>query len=92
MSRCPSQDWDRYCRDQEAPDHTYLRSKATRARKEHKCDCCPEPITPGTLYERIVYIDNEQTPPKLVSTAWHRPCPADIRADLEEYLAQERMG
>lgn len=66
---CPSYDWDRYCRNQEAPEITILReSVIKRARKEHKCVMCSQPILVGTRYERIVYIDDNG---KLCSDAAH---------------------
>ena len=66
---CPSYDWDRYCRDNDAPEITILRESVIKhARKEFKCVMCSQPITIGSRYERIVYIDDEG---KLKSDAAH---------------------
>jgi len=59
MTRCPSQDWDVYSRNQDAPEITVLRNTVQKARKEYKCIMCSKPISIGTRYERIVYIDDE---------------------------------
>lgn len=57
---CPSYDWDRYCRDQDAPEMTVLSDRVIKsARKEHKCCMCSQPIKIGTRYERLVFIDED---------------------------------
>lgn len=49
MSYCPSQDWDRHCRDMEGPQPVGERRKV-KSRKEQRCESCYDVIPAGTLH------------------------------------------
>lgn len=62
----------------DGPDVRVLRQQVVRARKDHKCVLCPDPIVKGQLYTRVVSIDYDNGG-KFLSEAYHGGlCPNDI--------------
>jgi hypothetical protein len=55
----------------DAPDVVTLRRDRPVARKEHVCDLCRRPILVGQRYDRMVFLDRDQSPAKIVSQAYH---------------------
>jgi hypothetical protein len=47
MSYCPSQDWDRHCRDMDAP-YPVGQRREVRSKKQQVCESCYGRIEPGT--------------------------------------------
>lgn len=62
----------------EGPDVRVLRQQRVRARKDHKCVLCRDPILRGQSYMRVVSVDYDQGG-KFISEAYHGGlCPSDI--------------
>lgn len=58
----------------EAPCITDLGHTQPVAAKDHPCAGCRHPIVKGTRHDKIVYRDDEVTPPKVITARFHFHC------------------
>jgi hypothetical protein len=77
--------YDRDPEPYEGPDYQCIRESHPKARQEHRCMACPDPIQVGEVHEYHLYKEDGH----LKIWRAHIYCPRDRAAD-EAYEARER--